>query len=340
MKFVYLIFLFFSFSRITGAAPLVDLTDSQTGRIEFVSTTPEQVWAMVRGNQARIKPTVVWGDLAIPNTGTKKVPAVIISHGSDGVNNNTAIQGWAKALNDAGIAVFVVDTYSPRGADRLTPEGRLNQNLAAHISDALHALKLLATHPQIDRDKIFHLGASTGGTTVMGAAFPAYMRTVVSAPTKWAGSIALYPGCNTRWRVEQLGTNPAPLMLMLGAKDDMTPAQVCVDFAKSLKAGGHDVSYKVYEDAHHVFDRLNQPYQQFKEGNFAKCNLEVVIDRQSIDGFSQGGYDFVQQKKITNATDLAASLKDCQRMSFITVRSNSKAREEVMQDVLVFIQNN
>ena len=322
------------------AAPLSDLSGGQTGRIEFASTTPEQVWAMVRENRARIKPVVVWGDLTMPATTNKKVPAMVISHGSDGVNGNTAIQGWVQALTEGGIAVFVVDTYSPRGADRLTSEGRLNQNLATHISDALHALKLLSTHPQIDANKIYHMGASTGGTTVMGAAFPAYMKTVVDASIKWAGSIALYPGCNTRWRVEQLGTNPAPLMLMLASKDDMTPAQPCVEFANELKAEGHNVTFKVYDDAHHVFDRLNQPYQQFREGNFAACNIEVKIDRQSGDGFAQGGFDHVQKRKVSNALDLAASIKECQRVSYISVQSNQKARLSAVKDALDFVGNN
>ena len=319
-----------------SAAPLEDLSGGQAGRIEFNSSTPDNIWEMVRG--AKTVPVVVWGDLTLPRSTTQKYPVMVMSHGSDGAVNNSAYPGYIKALNDAGVAVFMVDTYTPRGFDKLTPEGRLNQNLSAHVSDSLNALRLLATHPNIDPNKIFHMGWSTGGNTVMAAAFPAFMRKVVSAPLRWAGSIALYPGCNNKWRVDHLGKNPAPILMLLGAKDDMTPSNACVDYAKTLVKDGSTVSYKVYPDAYHVFDRVNQPYAQFKEGNFAKCNVEVKMSL-TLNGVGDG-YDYNLNRKIVTGSDLNDSLKECRQMSYISVQSNPKATQAAVQDVLDFVKNN
>ena len=68
------------------AAPLVDLSGGQTGRIEFTSSTPDHRWALIRG---RLGPEVtVYGDLLMPTQASSgKVPAVVFSHGSEGVSS-------------------------------------------------------------------------------------------------------------------------------------------------------------------------------------------------------------------------------------------------------------
>ena len=341
MKRILTTIAIFASTLTAQAAPLADLSGGQVGRIEFQSTTPQHPWAMVYKTANRIQPQVVFGDLLMPKNipaGTK-VPAVVASHGSDGVASHY-FDLWAKELNNAGIAIFIVDSYKPRGFDKHTKETRNQQNATANISDALHALKLLATHPQIDTDKIFNLGWSTGGRVALNAAFPAYIRAVVPEPLKWAGSVAMYPsGCTTRYRVDNLGTNPAPLLVLLAGSDDMTPPKQCLEFFDKLKGGGHNVEYKVYPKTYHAFDRLNQAYMRVLDSTTRQCDLEVQLD-PAASGLGKNGYDFFLKKEIKTGEDLTASLKACsQENVWITIGSDPDARADAVKTVIQFVKN-
>lgn len=323
------------------AASLTDLSGGQTGRIEFNSTSPQHPWAMVYRNANRTKPQVVFGDLLMPKSipANTKVPAVVASHGSDGVASHY-YDLWARELTNAGIAVFIVDSYKPRGFDQHSGESRNQQNATENISDALHALKLLATHPQIDSEKIFNIGWSTGGRVAMYGAFPAYIRTVVGAPLKWAGSVAMYPsGCSTRYRVENLGGNLSPLLMLLGGKDDVTPAKQCIEYADKLKAMGNDVTYKVYPNAYHVFDRLNQPFARIRDSHGGDCDMEVTLDPTAPE-IGRNGYDFVAKRELKTGKDWGDALKACLKTNvMITVESNPEARADAVKTVINFVKN-
>jgi len=46
----------------------------------------------------------------------------------------------------------------------------------------------------------------------------------------------------------------APLLILIGEKDDWTPAEPCRKMAEASERAGHPVSIKVYPGAHHSFD--------------------------------------------------------------------------------------
>lgn len=83
------------------------------GRIEVHSlasttlTTPEFLLGNAQG-----KPAMLAGELRLPVGTTVKLPAVILVHGSGGIGG--AMDMWIHHLNQAGIATFVVDTFSGR----------------------------------------------------------------------------------------------------------------------------------------------------------------------------------------------------------------------------------
>jgi dienelactone hydrolase len=213
----------------------------------------------------------------------------------------------------------------------------------------MYALKLLSTHPDIDASRIYHMGWSRGGNAVTGAMWPSYRKQILNPtdseeskwfgePVKWAGSIALYPGCNLRY-LNGASKISAPVLYLLGAKDEMTPAQPCVEEAQKLAAAGNPVTYKVYPGAHHVFDRLNQPWRQYKEGNFAACALDVVMPTGPKDvGHWGPGYNRATGKTIETPEEFQELAKACRQTSYISVESNTKAREQSVQDVLNFVK--
>jgi dienelactone hydrolase len=92
----------------------------------------------------------------------------------------------------------------------------------------------------------------------------------------FAAGIALYPGCGARyggWSVERqfrdhgpvtrtIGVYKpvAPLLILIGEKDDWTPAEHCQKLAEAAQAAGYPVSIKLYPGAYHSFDSANPPH--------------------------------------------------------------------------------
>lgn len=324
-------------ASLAPAEPLSDLSGGQTGRIEYQSSSPNSRWAVIRNNQG--PEVTVYGDLLMPKNVSGKVPAVVFSHGSEGVSS-LYFDVWARAMNDAGIAVFVVDSFKPRGIDNITgPEKQLSYNgLGGNIADALYGLKLLATHPQIDANRIFHMGWSRGGSAAVDAAWPTYQQHILPLTAKWAGTIAAYPGCTMRHRTDQHSKLPSPMLFVLGEKDNMTPAQPCVDYAKELAAKGDAATYRVYAGAYHGFDRLNQSWRQSKQGSFADCSLDVWMPFGAGDKGWKGGENRLTGKVLATAADYQDATKQCQKVIYSTSESNPKAREQAVADVLAFIK--
>jgi hypothetical protein len=95
-----------------NAAPLPDLSGGQNGRIEFQSINTPNIWQYARKNTSNNRQQTIAGDLLMPKNVGGKVSALVIVHGSAGVEP-WAYDLWATRLNPAGVAVFVVDSYKP-----------------------------------------------------------------------------------------------------------------------------------------------------------------------------------------------------------------------------------
>jgi len=51
----------------------------------------------------------------------------------------------------------------------------------------------------------------------------------------------------------------APLLILIGEKDDWTPADPCEALTKAAQAAGYPVTLKVYPGAYHAFDSERPP---------------------------------------------------------------------------------
>lgn len=49
----------------------------------------------------------------------------------------------------------------------------------------------------------------------------------------------------------------APLLILIGEKDDWTPAEPCRTLTEAAQHAGHRVAIKVYPGVHHSFDSDN-----------------------------------------------------------------------------------
>ena len=132
--------------------------DAQVARIEvhpFQSTTLTDQEFLSGKKEG--KPVVLAGELRIPKTGTGRLPAVVLVHGSGGIVS--FVDAWAQWLNGMGVATFEMDSFTGRGIVSTTnDQGQLSR--LAMIGDAYRALELLAKHPRIDPERIALMGFS------------------------------------------------------------------------------------------------------------------------------------------------------------------------------------
>ena len=187
-------------------------------------------------------PGTLSAELSRPR-GAGPFPAVILLHGCAGVSAN--VKEWAVWLQHEGCAAFVLDSFRGRGLRRLCGgSAALTGRMGA--PDVFAAAVYLKTLPQIDAKRIAAIGSSHGGWTLLWAAASEaqYPHADVRA------FILFYPSCGG-WKALP-GT--APALMLLGGKDDWTPAAPCESLAHAASRAGRRVTAVLYPDAYHHFD--------------------------------------------------------------------------------------
>lgn len=285
-----------AFSGGTQAAPVADLSAGQTGLIEFESITPTNIAEFVQ-NKTTTKTTIT-ATLTLPDGVGGKVPAMILAHHCGGSNTNT-VKNLAAMLNRIGLATFVPDSFTNRSYPNGVCTGSTINNTAA-IADNLHALKLLATHPSIDAGRIGIIGQSYGGGAVYTTAFEEARKVVMGGSAlKFAAHVALYPtGCSSRyWSDNMTG---APILTLLGEKDDWTPPGPCMDFMQKLRAKGTPTTTIVYPGAYHSWDGSTTLTQNASWTSLGNCYWQYRMDLLQSSLYDGSGRVFTDSASVTN----------------------------------------
>src|SRR5450830_243469 len=204
------------------------------------------------------KPIEIFGYLSMPTVPVAgKIPAVVIAHGSAGIESKDT-DFWAPFFNRLGYAALGVASFKPRGVESVVDDQSLVSN-AADTVDAFYALKFLAADPRFDADRIGVIGFSRGGLAANETSIRSFRDNVLRdhKELRFAFHIPVYPGCqNSRFvkdgSFDRIG---APMLFLLGGKDDYTLASQCVDTIKEMQAAYPDTTeFHVYEGANHAFD--------------------------------------------------------------------------------------
>jgi dienelactone hydrolase len=187
-------------------------------------------------------------------------PAVVILHDCSGLgpNSSGAPRRWAGELVARGYVVLIPDSFTARGhaSGVCTVPLRLRNadvGPATRARDAHAALAHVRTLPYVDSLRVGVMGGSHGGSSTLAA---------MAAPQDadgqkgFAAGVALYPACAGAPRVPEgrVYRPAAPLLILIGEKDDWTPAAPCRKLTETAGAAGYPVSIKVYPGAHHSFD--------------------------------------------------------------------------------------
>jgi len=202
------------------------------------------------------RPLVIPARYCVPTSAAAKHPAVVIVHGSSGVDTRGPY--YARLLNRAGIATLEIDMWSPRGlggGSNGRPHG-----VVETLPDAFGALRMLAADPRIDARRIGIMGFSWGGVVSMLTATRPYVERYAPAGLRFAAHAPLYPICWVYNRVpgyEFSDLTGATVFIQAGGGDAYDAADSCARLVGALPAAVRPrVSAVVYPGASHAWDRL------------------------------------------------------------------------------------
>jgi dienelactone hydrolase len=188
-------------------------------------------------------------ELRLPQGQKAKFPAVVLIHGSGGVSGSMDL--WVHALNQAGVATLVVDTFAGRGITSTVQDQTLLHSLAMMV-DGYRALDLLAKHPRIDASKISIMGFSKGAVASIFSASTRF-KEMYGSSAKFASHIGLYTPCNTRFMGDTAVTG-APMRFFHGTSDDYVNVVPCRNFVAELKSKGVDATLTEFANTQHGYD--------------------------------------------------------------------------------------
>jgi dienelactone hydrolase len=197
-------------------------------------------------------------------------PAVVIMHDCSGLGarSSGAPDRWGRELVRRGYAILIPDSFSTRGfpggvCTDASPR-RTGVSPAHRAHDAYAALAHARTLSFVDGRRVGLMGGSHGGSTTLASMLVPDGDTGPRAQGKRAGfaaAVALYPSCapsDRVWRNASGVYRPsAPLLILIGEKDDWTPAEPCKRLTEGAQRAGYPVTIKIYPGAHHSFDSAN-----------------------------------------------------------------------------------
>ncbi len=264
-------------------APLSNLSGGQTGVIQFNSITPSVTYGNV--TTAPAPQITIFGTLTFPATVSGKMPAMILAHHCGGVT--ASVTNLAAMLRTIGVATFVPDSFTARGFPNGVCLGGSTMTHTVAIPDMLFALKLLATHPNIDPNRIGIIGQSYGGYSVYPTAHEEVRKSIITDQLKFAAHIGLYPsGCENRiWSPNMTG---APMLMLLGGADDWGPPGECLTYSVLISSLGTPITTIVYPDAPHAWDSPGAVIFNAGWTSSKNCRFQFRLDTLQASRYDTG----------------------------------------------------
>ena len=233
----------FGFAGILAAASLAALVapaGAAGTKIEFASLDAHH-------------PRKLSGTLYLPEGLAAPCPAVVIVHGTSGIDSRGTY--YRDSILKAGIAILEVDFKTGIYSGPLTrpsPEAFLPMGYAA--------LKVLRQTPGINPDRIGIMGFSLGGHLAVDTAFESNRRQWLGDEHGFAAHVGLYPVCRPFLKRDDFKMTGAPMIILYGTEDSYGEGKNEPEFkALLLKKGDFAVTTVEYAGAPHGFDRNEPP---------------------------------------------------------------------------------
>ena len=223
-------------------------------------------------------------EMHFPKNGKVPVPAVIIAHGSGGVNDG--INQWKEFFLKRGYAVAIPDSFKNRISGNVL-ENQAKVHAYLQVVDVAILAGVLKANTSIDPTRIISIGFSRGGMAALNSAFTAFYKPALGNQEPFAAHVSLYPACNYPYMASTF--SKAPVLVLMGEKDDFTPSEFCVAALTKNKQAGMNVSWYVYPGGYHGFDASSAAKYLPKAEITARCpnRFELNLEKWefvSIDG--------------------------------------------------------
>jgi dienelactone hydrolase len=301
------------------------------GTYAFATWTPKTLGDLMQGNRSGESVNIT-GRLFLP-PGQDKAPAVVLVHGSGGTYP-ALFEFWPKVFGSAGMATFVLDMFAPRGVAS-TAEDQSQVPFSADVADVFAALKLVATHPRIDRERIAIMGFSRGGTATLRAAVNRLANSQkLPDGLRYAAFIPAYAGgCLGGFRlIARPGVfGKAPILFIHGTADDYTAIEPCKDYADKIRAAGTPVEFAAIEGAHHKFDADDTKRHWLARATKTKPDCPIEIDIENFFAYDRTNGSRLQGEAYN------AMLKSCATTG-ATVEGNARARDQAAAAAVAFLR--
>jgi dienelactone hydrolase len=217
----------------------------------------------------------VSGTLHLPVQANRPFPGMVILSSSAGVQRHRE-HYYAQALNAAGVAALIVDSFSGRGVRRTVADQTL-VSAAQMEGDAFAALALLRSDPRFDARRIGVMGVSKGGGATLNAAIAVRQRWRRGFDQLFDLHVAICPGATAQHR--DPATHGRPIFFMLAGRDDYTPAPLAIDYAERMRAAGNRrIKVKVFSGAHHGWESLGPVFDIRDAENWSCCRNFIEDD--------------------------------------------------------------
>lgn len=230
------------------------------------------------------------GILRVPYaSGTQPRPAIVIVHGSGGVDSRG--EHYAAALNRAGFVTLEIDLWAPRHVRSAAERPR---NVGATLPDAFAALRFLSEQPQdVDPTRIGIMGFSWGGVVSMLSATQANRDRYAADAQAFAAHAPLYPVCwvyNRAPGYEFTELTGAPVFIQAGTADAYDRPDRCLTLQQSLSPAARAmVSVRMHNGATHAWERrepdatINDPFSHEGQGGPVDLRFSEHATRASTE---------------------------------------------------------
>ncbi|WP_295803228.1 dienelactone hydrolase family protein [uncultured Microbulbifer sp.] len=201
--------------------------------------------------------------------GKQKVPTVLFFHGCSGPTASHE-KDWAKRLNDAGIGMIAVDSYTGRNIDWQQACNLQVMTPWQRSADILATIEDVKKDPQVDADQLYLAGFSHGAVTIWSALAQASDESAPIGLAAWPqvgfadrvqGAFMFYGTCMQPWTVD------VDAVMFLGTEDRYIEEEVCQAYAPSHPAGAGKLSLKIYPGATHTFDHAKPNQANIEAGS-------------------------------------------------------------------------
>ena len=233
-------------------------------------------------HEAPTRTVTVKANLGFPEQARNRYPAVIVVH-SIGGYRDTNEGHVATELRKAGFATLTYDSFAARGTTGTALQGSSGYLLPG-IADAYAALRLLSAEPRIDAGRIAIIGFSYGGEMAHLTAFETLRSALNPGPGRFAAHVAFYPGGNFGVIAEAGAYTGAPVLMLLGGKDENLPVAKIENYLAYARAAGAaaPIETVIYPGAYHAWTVSDQPTARFYPDlvSTKKCPL-ILLGRKA-----------------------------------------------------------